>query len=171
MKVNDYVSVSDSRIRGVVVVKRADGTVVLRKENMIVQSGRRFIRDKFIASAIPALNSPVAFETDLTGFQLRFIGFGRSDVASEYDMESLVSEEVSQRSQITSQNVSAEGDSMFIKFNAEMDRTSEATGFTVREIGLIMTKEEEDLLFSRVVFDPITVSPGERYEIEYYIYF
>jgi hypothetical protein len=61
---------------------------------------------------------------------------------------------------------------MFIKFSASMDRTALSTGYTVREIGLVLTAEgEDDLLFSRAVFDPITVAAGEIYQVDYYIYF
>jgi hypothetical protein len=36
---------SDSPIRGYVILKREDGTIIFKKENMIVEGGRRYIRD------------------------------------------------------------------------------------------------------------------------------
>ena len=173
-KIEERVNVSDSKIRGVVVFKRQDGTIVLKKENAIVQNGRKFIRDKFVASGIAYLS---AFESGLSTYTLNKIAFGSSDVATEYDMTELVAQD--DETIVTIDEVSgaveAEEGSMFIKFSAEMDRTSLSTGFTVREIGLILEDTSEspaaDLLFSRAVFDPITVAPGEKYQVEYYIYF
>jgi hypothetical protein len=170
-KISETVSVSDSKIRGVVVIKRQDGSIVLKKENAIVQNGRRFIRDKFIASGIAALSD---FESDLTAYSLDKIAFGSSDVATEYDMESLVSPEALSELTISEVTGAAQADegTMFIKFSASMDRTALSTGYTVREIGLVLTAEgEDDLLFSRAVFDPITVAAGEIYQVDYYIYF
>lgn len=43
MSVSDTLRVSDSKIRGVVILSREDGTVVFRRENMIVGTGRSYI--------------------------------------------------------------------------------------------------------------------------------
>jgi hypothetical protein len=168
-RIEDRVGVSDSKIRGVVVIKRPDGTVLLRKENAIVQNGRKFIRDKFVSAGLPAATG---FASPLSNYTLTKVGFGGSDVATEYTMTGLVNsgKEVA----LDSSKILAESDSMFVRFTAEMDRSAESTGYTIREIGLIMESSEEsegDLLFSRAVFDPITVAPGEKYQVEYYIYF
>jgi hypothetical protein len=174
-KIEERVNVSDSKIRGVVVFKRQDGTIVLKKENAIVQNGRKFIRDKFIASGITSLSS---FDSNLSTYELDKIVFGSSDVATEYNMTSLVAQDADSVVTIstTPGSVEAEDSAMFIKFSAEMDRTNKSNGFTVREIGLVIKDTREtgagpDLLFSRAVFDPITVAPGEKYQVEYYIYF
>lgn len=173
-RIEESVNVSDSKIRGVVVVKRQDGTVLLKKENAIVRDGRKFIRDKFIASGIPSLSG---FTTELSTYELDKIAFGSSDVATEYDMTSLVSQD-SESAVVMSEvadTASAEAGTMFIKFTAQMDRTSLSTGYTVREIGLVLVDSAvspgADKLFSRAVFDPITVAPGETYQVEYYLYF
>jgi len=41
----DILRVSDSKIRGLVILRKDDGTVIFKKENMIVEGGRKFIRD------------------------------------------------------------------------------------------------------------------------------
>jgi hypothetical protein len=43
----DSVNISDSKIRGVVVLEKEDGTVVFKKENMIVEGGRNYIKNLF----------------------------------------------------------------------------------------------------------------------------
>jgi hypothetical protein len=41
----DSVNISDSKIRGVVVLEKEDGTIVFKKENMIVGAGRTYIKN------------------------------------------------------------------------------------------------------------------------------
>ena len=41
----DTLRVSDSKIKGFVVMEREDGTTVFAKPNMIVENGRNFIKD------------------------------------------------------------------------------------------------------------------------------
>jgi hypothetical protein len=43
----DSVNISDSKIRGVVVLEKEDGTVIFKKENMIVEGGRNYIKNLF----------------------------------------------------------------------------------------------------------------------------
>jgi hypothetical protein len=43
----DSVNISDSKIRGIVVLEREDGTIVFKKENMIVEGGRNYIKNIF----------------------------------------------------------------------------------------------------------------------------
>lgn len=168
MELYDHLNVKDSKIRGVVILKKADGSIVFTKENMIVRDGRKFIRDKFIKSAIIPFNS---FNTSLSSYSLSHIGFGNSDVITEFTMTSLVSENLELRTPISVLNTVIEENNTYIKFRASIDRTAADTGYTFNELGLIMTSENSSLLFSRVVFDPITVGSSERYEVEYYIYF
>jgi hypothetical protein len=174
MKMNDYVNITDSKIRGVVILKKEDGTVVFKKENMIVQNGRKFIRDKFAAAGISALSE---YSSSLLSYNLSYIQFGNSDVITEYTMTSLVSPNISlvPNVNISNTNASVEETSMFIKFNAVLDRAIDAASYTASELGLVLkdtaASPGPDLLFSRIVFDPITIGAGERYELEYYIYF
>jgi hypothetical protein len=45
IKLSDTFRVSDSKIRGYVILRREDGSIVFKKENMIVEKGRKYIRD------------------------------------------------------------------------------------------------------------------------------
>jgi hypothetical protein len=180
MEFNDYLNISDSKIRGVVILKREDGTIVFKKENMIVQNGRKFIRDKFAKFGISALSE---YTSSLMSYNLSYVLFGNSDVITEYTMTQLVSPAPNisgtpnseTKQDISVGNVSVEEVNMFVKFRATLDRTGRQTGYTAKELGFMLKDTSSspgpDLLFSRIVFDPITIGASEKYELEYYIYF
>jgi hypothetical protein len=171
MKIQENLNITDSKIRGVVVIKNADGTIILKKDNMIVQSGREFIMDKF-SKAAGMGNFSTDYDGNYTSYSLTHIGFGNSDVATEYSMTSLVSENVEFRNLLTSSLVTKSfTGTPFLKFKALLNLSSSTTGYELREIGLIMTTNSDSKLFSRVVFDTIPIIAGENYEVEYYIYF
>lgn len=168
MRLQDQVNIRDSKIRGFVVLKKKDGTVVFKKENMIVESGRKFIREKFLVSGVLDQDTYVG---DYADYSLTHIAFGNSDVVTEYSMTSLVSENTNLRISVSG-NTEADTAQMFVKFSGEIDLTTASEGYTVKELGLILTADgEDDDLFSRVVFDPIVVAATETYTVEYYIYF
>jgi len=172
MKIHENLNIRDSKIKGIVVIKDSSGKIILKKENMIVESGREFIRDKFAANA-----NIGDFSTGYSGtylnYSLSHIGFGSSDVVSQFNMTSLIAENVSllPRAILNNSNVEKGTTDVFLKFKASVDRTNENLGYTLREIGLYMSLELSFVLFSRVVFDPIPIAAGEKYEVEYYIYF
>jgi hypothetical protein len=168
-KFYDRVDIKDYGVRGVVVLKKEDGTIIFKKENMIVNSGKKYIRDVFVKNAIAPLSS---FSTNLSSFSLTHIAFGNNDQITDSLMTSLISENRNLRSQLTLNNTSIEEDSLFVKFRGIVDRSSQNIGYTMRELGLLMSSPTgQELLFSRIVFDPVIIGPGERYEIEYFIYF
>jgi hypothetical protein len=170
MKIYERSNINDSKITGIVVIKNKDGRIILKKENMIVENGREFIRDKFAKNAgIGSFSS--GYSGTYLDYSLTHIGFGNSDVVTQYTMTSLISEEEDLRTPLSSANVAKGTSEPYLKFTASVDRTNKATGYTLREIGLFITFEELSTLFSRVVFDPIPIAAGERYEVEYYIYF
>jgi hypothetical protein len=170
MEFNDYLNINDSKIRGVVILKKEDGTIVFKKENMIVQNGRKFIRDKFASSGIVAL---AEYTSSLMSYNLSYVIFGNSDVITEYTMTQLISPNIQTKQDISIGTVSVEEVNMFIRFRAVLDRANQQTGYTAKELGFMLkdTSNGEDLLFSRIVFDPITIGASEKYELEYYIYF
>jgi hypothetical protein len=171
MRIEEQVNITDSKVRGVVVVTKKDGTIVLKKENMIVQNGRKFIRDKFAAAGIAGQS---AFSTLLSNYSLSHLSFGNSPKATEYTMTALDGEiDDTARVPLSASNTVIEANSMFIRFRAELSRVDKTTGYAATEVGLFITStgDTTGLLFSRAVFDPITIGPGETYEIDYYIYF
>jgi len=57
----DFVNVSDSKIRGIVVLEKEDGTVVFKKENMIVEGGRNYIKNIFFTKISGGTESRKAY--------------------------------------------------------------------------------------------------------------
>jgi hypothetical protein len=170
MKIYERSSINDSKITGIVVIKNKDGKIILKKENMIVETGREFIRDKFAKNAGIG-NFSEGYSGTYLDYSLTHIGFGNSDVVTQYTMTELISEDTELRTPLSSVNVNKGTVEPYLKFTANVDRINEATGYTLREIGLYLTSGLIFTLFSRIVFDPIPIAAGEKYEVEYYIYF
>jgi hypothetical protein len=172
MKITESLNISDSKIRGVVVIKDWSGKIILKKENMIVESGRKIIRDVFIKNGIFVKSS---FIGTYSSYLLTHVVFGSSDVASQSTMTALESEVL--RVRLVESDVVVADNSVQIKFKAIADLTNSLTGITIKELGLLAKKFEgnietnDETLFSRAVFDSIPVAAGEKYEVEYYIYF
>jgi hypothetical protein len=187
MIINEYVDIKDSKIRGVVVLKRSDGTVVFKKDNLIVRNGRRYLWEKFMNSTASitqdengttssgTIGAPYTRQFD--GYTLGEIAFGSSGTATSFDQQGLSREYTTNIvPRIPLSNVGLElgsFDNPYIKIVARVDNTASGENFTLAEIGLFLTKVDDltKFLFSRVVFDPIPIGSGDVYEVEYYIYF
>jgi hypothetical protein len=172
MKITENLNISDSKIKGIVVIKDQSGNIILRKENMIVESGRKFIRDIFVTNGIFAKANYLG---TYSSFLMTHVVFGSNDVASQSTMTSLQNEVL--RVRLVENNVITDDNSVQIKFKAIADLTSSPIGITIKELGLVAkefnngVETANEILFSRAVFDSIPVSAGEKYEVEYYIYF
>jgi hypothetical protein len=187
MKINDYVNISDSGIKGFVVLKKSDGTVIFKKNNMIVENGRRFLRELFINSLPITQTSTSAtaggetYTKEFNLFSLKYVGFGNAGTATIFSQKLLAST-TPVFVKLTEADFLFEGDSgdNRIVIKAKLDNTNAPSGFLAEELGLFLTKEEivpiaagsvNQALFSRVTFDPIPVASGDTYLLEYYIYF
>lgn len=60
----------------------------------------------------------------------------------------------------------------YIKISTSINNTSTTTAKTITEIGIFKTDEEfeSDLLFARVIQEPVIIGPSTTEEIEYYLY-
>jgi hypothetical protein len=169
MKFEDNINISDSSsVKGYVVMKNSKGETLFKKENMIVQDGRKYIREKFIINSLLSDNSFSSTYTQaFQGYKLSKIGYGSSGLATLLTTTALADPRI--YSTLEAQNIEASGTSLFIIFKASVVLTE---SFTIRELGLFLTKAlSEDKLFSRLVFDPISLEAGETYTIDYYLYF
>ena len=54
----DNLKVSDSKIRGIVILKDEDGKIIFKKENMIVETGRTYIRDLVSSALLGTITTP-----------------------------------------------------------------------------------------------------------------
>lgn len=167
MKFFDKVNVSDSRVRGFVTMTRSsDGHVMFKKENTIVENGRRYILSKFITS-LPGFAAEGTMHATTV---LDTMKFGANGSVTNSSMTDLVSPIINSTiNSISQSNIIYNDTEIYVKFTAELDLSSSDSGYQVEEFGLFIG--EGATLFSRIVFDPIIVAPGEKYEIEYYLYF
>jgi hypothetical protein len=158
IKLEDSFKVSDSRIKGYVVIKQGD-KIILKKENMIVASGRKFIKDKVFGTSTFAITK-ILFGTGVSPVQ------ATDTVAS---ITSIGDYDITDTSNF-SINVT---DNLTTLITINLTKASLGTLDTlVSELGLVLTKTgEADILFSRLTFDAIPLTNDNDYEIKYYIYF
>jgi len=184
MKINDQVAINDFMgIKGVVVLKKMDGTIIFRKENMIVQTGRDYLRDVIILNSISTtISSALGFSSiyktdDPVDYRITHIGFGSSGTATQLTTSELILPNEDLIITLTQNEIDLFSETKAIVFKGTIDNKTSSPGYSVKELGLYITDTIDDdpistkLLFSRVVFDPIPVASGDEYEIEYYIYF
>jgi len=188
MKINDRINVTDSgSVRGHVIFKREDGTIIFKKDNMIVENGRKFIKELFIKSLdllIQGTDTVVAGENSYTkmfnNFSIRHVVFGNNGSASTFNMNKVVGTPLFVPLTGASFSFGETGTEMYVVIKATIDNTDAQQGFLAEELGLLLTKEDtiptgndelNEKLFSRVTFDPVPVASGDKYEVEYYIYF
>lgn len=151
-ELRDYFKIDDShsKIRGFVVITDENGNVLVRKENMIVKSGREMIfsaitsdSNNFDMRGLKALASPKSGLTteDMTYSDVELGGIdcsiGKVEVG---DLE--------------------------IRFPITVNSNSA----TINSLCLY-TETPQNTLFSRVVFNPIELSSNSTLTINYYIYF
>lgn len=171
MNIEDRIEITDSgSIRGYVVFKKADGTVLFAKNNMIVAKGRKYIRELFIRNAFK--NEVItSYSDEYAGYKLSLLAFGSNGTATSLSTDGLGSKKTAHDVELTSRLIEI-GDRHIVFKGSIIIRVGEE--FTLREIGLYLTKDSEDnnnILFSRVVFDPIPLAADDTYSVDYYIYF
>jgi hypothetical protein len=192
----------NSPIRGRVIIRKTDGTIILDKDNMVVQTGRKFLRELFINSLVEKssvlysdggiIEEPVdaltltggsgtVYTRQFNGYFVNQIGFGDSGTATEFTRTDLYGTNKLYFNLSNEKIIfPPESTELFLVFTAEINNTSALTGFLVEELGLFITKTTlvpggdnifTRTMFSRIPFDPIPISSGDRYELEYYLYF
>jgi hypothetical protein len=194
---------TNSPIKGRVIIRKSDGTIILDKDNMVVEVGRRFLKELFINSLVkkestvysnegiiePSTDGSTSllgggnstYTREFDGYFLNYVGFGDSGTATEFNATDLYgvnkvyfSLKITDTPKII---FPLDSTNLSVSFKAEIDNTRSLTGFLAEELGLFISKKtlpglvETKKLFSRIAFDPIPVSSGDRYEIEYFLYF
>lgn len=160
---NDNYKVSDntSFAKGVVCLREKNGKIIFKKENMIVLSGREWLKNN-----------------GATGFYC--MRFGSKGDMTTPDMTSLKGNITAECNYINlptgttindkTENclISEDENTTTIHFIAKV--VSGNTTETSRELGLFVNNGET--LFSRVVFEPVAIGTNNsEYIVDYYIYF
>ncbi len=174
-------------IRGHVVIKK-NGNIIVDKDNMIVLDGRKYLRELFVNSFSNAVLPSNVEETSKGEYDLLYKNYSVSHVAIGDGSNATILNSVAMSGgniryiplNTGSITFGTSGD-MFMIIQTTIDNINLTDSFTVQELGLFLTNNGLDItapsldspkkLFSRIVFDPIPVSSGDKYEVIYYIYF
>jgi hypothetical protein len=159
----DSFRVSDSKITGYVVIKE-NGKIIIKKENMIVETGRKYIKDRIFGDSVLTIkkiffgNSTKLVEpTDVLSTTFTNLttptSIGSLDIVddTEFSINKTADREVVYTVTITKQILELMDD----KF--------------ISELGLVLS--DGATLFSRLLFNAIPLTNDHTYEISYYIYF
>lgn len=155
----DTFRVSDSKIRGYVVLEREDGTVVFKKENMIVEGGRNYIKN-LVHSKLSGGTSEARYIAE--------VKFGEGTTlpdSADTDLESNVADY--DIALTTTELTVLSGGEIGLKVAVEVVGTDTPTA-SVTELGLFLS---DGSLFSRLVFDAFPLNQTTTYNLTYYIYF
>lgn len=158
-ELRDYFKIDDahSRIRGFVIIKDSDGNILVKRENMIVKSGRKMIFDLVRG----AEGSSTIFKSDNI---LAAVSSSKTLTTSEMSLsgssilksDSGISVEIS--------DISNNETELYTCFTIDVKSTKD------NELNSLVLYSGETL-FSRVVFDTIEISANSELTINYYIYF
>lgn len=165
INLNEKVSVADTKkyVKGHIIVKDKDGNVIIDMDNMIVETGRKFLLSKCFGTA------------DFEGYSISkiFYGEGSDMTTPNFTKEKLVNPQyadiIFKKTEATP-NVDVEYSDFYVKINKVLTYTGQNK--TLTEIGLIISNGTTEELFSRVVHDPIVLNnKNSEYTVNYYIYF
>lgn len=188
---NDRLGLSEGlSVKGIVVIKDANGNIIVKKHNMIVASGRRaileslkstkklninaiFFSDKF--SKDETTIAPVAYndvypEDTKKPTNMKEFEVGTTDT-SKFKLE-YVTESKTESMESGAEVKSTENEiEPYIKVSGTLSY-SDYKAAQIRTLGLLITTTNTKTLFSRIIFEPIPFTDKmESYTIEYYIYF
>lgn len=157
INLNEKVSIADTKkyVKGHIIVTDKDGNVIIDMDNMIVETGRKFLLSKCFGTA------------DYEGYSISkiFYGEGSEMTTPDFTKEKIVNP---QYIDLVSDNI--ECNNLYVKIKSTLTYTEQNK--TLTEIGLIISKGETEELFSRVVHDPIVLNnKNNEYTVNYYIYF
>lgn len=177
--IKDQVEVRDCPLHGYITIQDNNGKYLVKKHNMIVNSGRQYLLNKaFGVSAVANTNiNSIYFgiNGDLTTPDMAFnssnvvisanIAYTSSSIfASTFTIPEIIS---SNSTNTAYYNINTDNNCMIIKTKIPNEAVN--TGQTIKEIGLVLS---DNNLFSRVVHEPITIGPQmSSYTVTYYVYF
>jgi hypothetical protein len=154
----DTLRVSDSKIRGYVVLER-DGKVIFKKENMIVENGRNYIKNLVHSKLIDGTSEARSIST---------LKFGEGTALVDASDTDLISNVLFYNKTLSITNLTVlSGDEIGLKVTVEVEG-NDSPAASVTELGLFLS---DGSLFSRLVFDVFPLNQNTTYNLTYYIYF
>ena len=183
MKINDNLYFSDSGFHGYVIAKDQNGNIIFEKNNMVVQSGREAILHRLgltCLDIIPEGDKRDKIEEKSAFKKFSSVKFGSGINMTTMYMDDLTSEITDGVSYPYSYSISESSENVEISFDIESRKiifnitVDTSKPAELSELGLFFKNENDDeLMFSRVVFDPIYCGANAAvtsFDITYYLY-
>jgi hypothetical protein len=176
-QLSDSAPVNDSfhGIRGMVTARRMDGSIIFTKHNMILSEGRKIIRDKIFGTSTYSL-SGVRIGTNETPAES-----SNTAITVGLDISAPATGDNITYIKNASNYASITGEACYLLDTLSDDKSAkvyiyakaanESASFIARELGLVFKSGSNEVLFSRVVFEPIALTTTEGAVFEYTIYF
>lgn len=157
INLNEKVSVADTKkyVKGHIIVKDKDGNVIIDKDNMIVETGRKYLLSKCFGTA------------EYEGYSISkiFYGEGSDMTTPDFTKAKLINPQY-----VELKSGDIENKNLYVKITNTLTYTEQNK--TLTEIGLMISNGTTEELFSRVVHDPIVLNnKNNKYTVNYYIYF
>lgn len=162
-------------VKGVVVLRDDNGKIIFKKNNMIVNAGRKYLQKLFFQS-ISTRAQPTLYSTNVNVI----VGTGSSVTTASMTKDNfenaveLVSSKSTNNTFITESN---ENDEPYLIFKLKV-RGEGTTAFNMSELGIVLDykldpndADTTSNLFSRIVFDPLPFTSSNSYDLDYYMYF
>lgn len=179
IKVTDTFRVSDKKgagpVKGLVVLRNDKGEIIFKKNNLVVKAGRKIIKQLFFKSL--AIGDTT--ETQVYYTPSIIIGSGTTVTTEDtgtLDFQNSIKLSIGDLSNTSDfvNNSPDASDDIYIQFTVNI-KGSGTTAINMSELGICLNQKdattETDILFSRIVFDPLPFTSSNNYQLEYYLYF
>lgn len=181
-------------LKGLVIIEDLkNNKTIVKKHNMILQSAKNVLFSKLISGIMS--NKKIndldkIYDENLLNITLKAIKIGWSDSDVSYTESNL--NEISENNNqyitldLNIENCEITTDSAGIYYvlkfvsNIEYDMdewkpsNSKPDNILINTLGIVMgniNNTDKDMLFSRIMFDPIVISPDSDLKLTYYVYF
>ena len=180
INVKDTVQIRDYIPRGIVVMEDIDGKIIFRKENMILEAGRKAIlKSVFTENNIEFTGLVIGMDGSSSTSDMESLKEPFKDSEGNNKVIELVipktTDELEEDEYIVDKGLINDKD-LTILLKTEPIQLKNFEGGLLREIGLLIKDKDDDendidVLFSRLSVDPTPLSAQMEYTIKYYIYF
>lgn len=177
IKVTDSFKVSDrkgsSPVKGLVVLKKPNGEIVFKKNNLVVREGRKILKDLFAK----AINVGSGTDAAIKYTPSIVIGTGTSITTDETKLGNFENQIEINFSSDNAITLSDENENdLYILFTISITGNG-LNSINMSELGIKLSYtpaeggDATSILFSRIVFDPLPFTASYTYTLEYYLYF
>lgn len=165
---NELTNIQDkSSVRGVVILEK-DGNIIFKKDNIITFEGRKWLSTKLLS------NNSSSGEIDKIGFgsgtrlpEANDTALANHNPSLDVKIKNTSNATATEPKQTTVNNIN----SVYVEYAFTGLGTGLDVTHRVNELGLFIKQGNDDILFSRLVFDPVVIGKDNIYNIKYRIYF